>query len=118
MYTNRALAYLRQEDFHKSIADCDRVIEFYEAFEEDLKAHFGGGADTTLSQKVEAQLDRTPVRRLQDGSTDGIGIRDLCPVYFRAIDRRLDGEFGSRPEELLHATERLESRGKDRASGS
>jgi tetratricopeptide (TPR) repeat protein len=36
LYTNRALAYIRVEDWEKAIVDCDRVIEYYEVFEEEL----------------------------------------------------------------------------------
>ena len=36
LYTNRAMAYLQIEEYNKSIEDCDRVIQYYELFEEEL----------------------------------------------------------------------------------
>ena len=36
LYTNRAMAYIQVEDYNKAIEDCDRVIQYYELFEEEL----------------------------------------------------------------------------------
>jgi len=36
LYTNRAMAYLQTEEYNKAIEDCNRVIEYYELFEEEL----------------------------------------------------------------------------------
>ena len=36
LYTNRAMAYIQTEDYNKAIEDCDRVIQYYELFEEEL----------------------------------------------------------------------------------
>ena len=36
LYTNRALAYFKLEDYQNSIADCDKVIEYLEIFEDQL----------------------------------------------------------------------------------
>ena len=36
LYTNRAMAYLQIEEYNKAIEDCDRVIQYYELFEEEL----------------------------------------------------------------------------------
>ena len=39
LYTNRALAYIKKEEFQLAIADCDKVIEYLEVFEEELKSN-------------------------------------------------------------------------------
>ena len=36
LYTNRAMAYIQTEEYNKAIEDCDRVIQYYELFEEEL----------------------------------------------------------------------------------
>ena len=36
LYTNRAMAYFQTEEYNKAIEDCDRVIQYYELFEEEL----------------------------------------------------------------------------------
>ena len=36
LYTNRAMAYIQVEEYNKAIEDCDRVIQYYELFEEEL----------------------------------------------------------------------------------
>jgi tetratricopeptide (TPR) repeat protein len=36
LYTNRAMAYIQVGEFNKAIEDCDRVIQYYELFEEEL----------------------------------------------------------------------------------
>jgi tetratricopeptide (TPR) repeat protein len=39
LYTNRALAFIKREDYASAITDCDKVIEYLEVFEEELKAN-------------------------------------------------------------------------------
>ena len=36
LYTNRAMAYIHTGENNKAIEDCDRVIQYYELFEEEL----------------------------------------------------------------------------------
>ena len=36
LYTNRAMAYIQVGEYNKAIEDCDRVIQYYELFEEEL----------------------------------------------------------------------------------
>ena len=36
LYTNRAMAYIQVGENNKAIEDCDRVIQYYELFEEEL----------------------------------------------------------------------------------
>lgn len=36
LYTNRAMAYLRINENHLAMQDCDKVIEYFEAFDEEL----------------------------------------------------------------------------------
>ena len=36
LYTNRAMAYIQIGEYNKAIEDCDRVIQYYELFEEEL----------------------------------------------------------------------------------
>jgi tetratricopeptide (TPR) repeat protein len=36
LYTNRALAYIRVEEYENAIADCNKVIEYLDIFEEEL----------------------------------------------------------------------------------
>ena len=55
LYTNRAMAYIQTEEFNKAIEDCDRVIQYYELFEEELNKN----VDTytkSLVRKAKALL--------------------------------------------------------------
>ena len=55
LYTNRAMAYIQIEDYNKAIEDCDRVIQYYELFEEELNKN----VDTytkSLVRKAKALL--------------------------------------------------------------
>ena len=36
LYTNRALAYIKLEEYHLAFEDCEKVTEYYEVFEEEL----------------------------------------------------------------------------------
>jgi tetratricopeptide (TPR) repeat protein len=37
LYTNRALAYIKVEDYESALADCEKVIEYLDVFDEELK---------------------------------------------------------------------------------
>ena len=55
LYTNRAMAYIQTEEYNKAIEDCDRVIQYYELFEEELNKN----VDTytkSLVRKAKALL--------------------------------------------------------------
>lgn len=39
LYTNRAFAYMKCEEWKNAMTDCDKVIEYYELFEEELEKH-------------------------------------------------------------------------------
>lgn len=55
-----------------------------------LKAWYGGSADPSICQAVEALVDKSPVKTLplSDGlKTKRIRVRDLHPVYFKAIKK-------------------------------
>ena len=55
LYTNRAMAYLQTEEYNKAIEDCDRVIQYYELFDEELNRN----VDTytkSLVRKAKALL--------------------------------------------------------------
>ena len=55
-----------------------------------LKAWYGGSADPSICQAVEALVDKSPVKTLplSEGlKTKRIGVRDLHPVYFKAIKK-------------------------------
>lgn len=58
-----------------------------------LKAHYGGSADPSICQAVEAMLDRTPVRAapFADAVKDGrIVVRDITKDYYAAIKKQVD----------------------------
>lgn len=55
-----------------------------------LKAWYGGSADPSICQAVEALVDKSPVKTLplSEGlKTKRIRVRDLDPVYFKAIKK-------------------------------
>ena len=39
LYTNRAAAYIKCEEWKNAIDDCDKVIDYYELFEEEINRH-------------------------------------------------------------------------------
>src|SRR5262249_55570568 len=53
-----------------------------------LKADFGGSAESSTSQAVEALLDQNPVRAA--ASHDAIKATDIRPKYYEAIKRLVD----------------------------
>lgn len=54
-----------------------------------IKAHFGGSADSALCRKVEANLDRSPVKFAAPGDPN-IKIQDLTQAYFKALVKLVD----------------------------
>src|SRR5262245_46646062 len=55
-----------------------------------LKAHFGGSAEPSMCQGVEALLDNSPVRsRTLDGSPS-VRVTDIRPAHFAAIKKLVD----------------------------
>lgn len=57
-----------------------------------IKAHFGGSADSTLCRKVEAKLDRRPVK-FADPRNQKIKIKDLTKTYFKALVKLVDFDW-------------------------
>ncbi|MBI3852358.1 MAG: phosphoglucomutase/phosphomannomutase family protein [Verrucomicrobia bacterium] len=58
-----------------------------------LKAHYGGSADPALCQAVEQMLDKNPIRALdlkQALKEKLVLLKDLRPVYYRAVKRLVD----------------------------
>ncbi len=61
-----------------------------------LKAWYGGSADPSICQAVEALLDKSPIKtvNLADGiRAKKIRVRDLRPEYFKAIKKLVDFEL-------------------------
>lgn len=54
-----------------------------------IKAHFGGSADSTLCRKVEAKMDRSPVK-FTAPRNQNIKIKDLTKTYFKALVKLVD----------------------------
>src|SRR6266850_412466 len=58
-----------------------------------LKSHFGGSAEASTCQAVEALLDRNPVKAIKLAEATeqkGIAIQDLRPTHFAAIKKLVD----------------------------
>jgi phosphomannomutase len=58
-----------------------------------LKAHYGGSAESSLCQAVEACLDQSPVRSVDAKSaiaSGAIEMRDFRPAHYRAIKKLVD----------------------------
>lgn len=58
-----------------------------------LKAFFGGSADPSICQAVEAQLDQCPVRSLpfdRAVADKKIQVKDVRPAHFQAVKRQVD----------------------------
>ena len=58
-----------------------------------LKAHFGGSAESSMCQAIEAQLDRQPLRSvpLDEAVRAGkVSVQDINPAHFKAIKRLVD----------------------------
>ncbi len=55
-----------------------------------IKAHFGGSADSSLCQKVEAMLDRNPVKSIGLHEAKKIQKKDLTQAYFKALTKLVD----------------------------
>lgn len=58
-----------------------------------LKSHYGGSSDPETCQRVEALLDRSPVRavKLADAVREGVvRVRDLRPAHYEAVKRLVD----------------------------
>ena len=65
LYTNRAAAYIQVGEFNKAIEDCDRVIQYYELFEEELNKNL----DTytkALIRKAKALLSIKDYQEAKD----------------------------------------------------
>ena len=55
-----------------------------------IKAHIGGSADARLCQKVEAMLDRSPVKKSVLSEDRKIKVKDLTQSYFKALTKLVD----------------------------
>jgi len=55
-----------------------------------LKAHFGGSAEPSMCQGIEALLDRNPVRRAPLGKLLPHRIADIRPAHYAAIKALVD----------------------------
>ena len=65
LYTNRAMAYIQVGEYNKAIEDCDRVIQYYELFEEELNKN----VDTytkALIRKAKALLSIKDYQEAKD----------------------------------------------------
>ena len=65
LYTNRAMAYIQIGEYNKAIEDCDRVIQYYELFEEELNKNL----DTytkALIRKAKALLSIKDYQEAKD----------------------------------------------------
>ena len=65
LYTNRAMAYIQIGEYNKAIEDCDRVIQYYELFEEELNKNL----DTytkALIRKAKALLNIKDYQEAKD----------------------------------------------------
>ena len=65
LYTNRAMAYIQIGEYNKAIEDCDRVIQYYELFEEELNKN----VDTytkALIRKAKALLSIKDYQEAKD----------------------------------------------------
>lgn len=58
-----------------------------------IKAHFGGSADVSLCQKVEAWLDRSPVKVASLGEDRKLKVKNLTKSYFRRLTQLVDFEL-------------------------
>ncbi|MBI1840789.1 MAG: phosphoglucomutase/phosphomannomutase family protein [Verrucomicrobia bacterium] len=71
-----------------------------------LKAHFGGSAESSLCQAIEAQLDRSPIRATpldEAVRSRVIRVRDIQPAHFKALKRLVDFQAIARsPIRLAH----------------
>jgi phosphomannomutase len=55
-----------------------------------LKAHFGGSAEPSMCQGVEALLDSNPVRLAPPGPTSPFRVADIRSAHFAAIKKLVD----------------------------
>ncbi len=55
-----------------------------------LKAHFGGSAEASMCQGVEALLDRNPIRRAALDPSAGYRLADIRPAHYAAIRKLVD----------------------------
>jgi phosphomannomutase len=55
-----------------------------------LKAHYGGSAEPTMCQGVEACLDTQPVQKGEKGPAGSIRPADLRPAHYRALRKLVD----------------------------
>jgi phosphomannomutase len=55
-----------------------------------LKAHFGGSAEPSMCQGVEALLDSNPIRLAPPGKTSPFRVADIRPAHFAAIKKLVD----------------------------
>jgi phosphomannomutase len=55
-----------------------------------LKAHFGGSAEPSTCQGIEARLDATPVRLAALESNPQCVVKDIRPAHFAAVKKLVD----------------------------
>ena len=89
LYTNRANAYIKLEEFNKAIEDCSKVIDYYELFEEELDKN----VDTytkALVRKATALLQNRDYQEAKD-----------------TIDKAVD--YNEKNEEILKLQKEIEN---------
>lgn len=55
-----------------------------------LKAHFGGSAEPSMCQGVEAMLDRNPIQRTPLARPAAFQITDIRPAHYAAVKKLVD----------------------------